>query len=67
MSGENQRNERAMGQPEAINVPRQADARGAESELGGTRGAILILEDEASDAELAQRLLGARALGSSPS
>jgi DNA-binding NtrC family response regulator len=69
MSGEQQRNEQETGQPEAITVPRQADAetaavpRQADAETAaaadspGRRARILILEDEAWDAELAQRLL----------
>lgn len=56
MSGEQQRNEPEAGQPEAITVPRQANAAGETGAAGrGTR--ILILEDEAWDATLAQRLL----------
>lgn len=57
MSGEQQRNEPGTGQPEAITVPRQADAEtGGEADSPG-RARILILEDEAWDAALAQRLL----------
>jgi DNA-binding NtrC family response regulator len=58
MSEEHQRNEPETGQPEAINVPRQADdqARG-EPDTAGRSARILILEDEAWDANLAQRLL----------
>jgi DNA-binding NtrC family response regulator len=57
MSGEQQRNEPGTGQPEAITVPRQANAetRGEADSAGRAR--ILILEDEAWDAALAQRLL----------
>jgi len=57
MSGEQQRNERGPGQPEAITVPKQANAetRGGADSAGRAR--ILILEDEAWDASLAQRLL----------
>ena len=63
MSGENQRNEPATGQPEVINVPRQADARpGGESDSAGRSVRILILEDNAWDAEVAQRLLGSAGL-----
>ena len=63
MSGENQRNEPATGQPEAISVPRQADARAAaEADSAGRSARILILEDEAWDAELAQRLLSSAGL-----
>jgi len=58
MSGEQQRNEPETGKPEAIAVPKQAvdQARG-EPDSAGRSARILILEDEAWDAELAQRLL----------
>lgn len=63
MSGENQRDQPETGQPETgqpetITVPAQANAV-TEGEAGsaGRRARILILEDEAWDAELAQRLL----------
>ena len=63
MSGEHQRNEPATGQPQAINVPQQADARTAgEADSAGRSVRILILEDEAWDAEVAQRLLGSAGL-----
>jgi DNA-binding NtrC family response regulator len=63
MNGEHQRNEPATGQPEAINVPRQADARaGGEADSAGRSVRILIVEDEAWDAEVAQRLLGSAGL-----
>ena len=63
MSGENQRNEQATAQPEAISVPRQADARAAaEADSAGRSVRIVILEDEAWDAEVAQRLLGGAGL-----
>ncbi len=58
MSVEHQRNEPQTGQPETVTVPRQANAEtrgGAHS--AGRSVHILILEDEAWDAELAQRLL----------
>ena len=58
MSGEQQRNEPEAGQPEPITVPKQANAEtagGADS--AGRSARILILEDEAWDAALAQRLL----------
>ena len=57
MSGEQQRNEPGTGQPEAITVPKQANAetRGEADPAGRAR--ILILEDEDWDAALAQRLL----------
>jgi DNA-binding NtrC family response regulator len=46
------------GQQETITVPAQADAvTGGEADSAGRRARILILEDEAWDAELAQRLL----------
>ena len=58
MSGERQHNEPETGQPEIIAVPRQADARtGGQADSAGRRVRILILEDEAWDAQLAQRLL----------
>ena len=57
MSGEQQRNEPGTGQPEAITVPKQANAEtGGEADSAG-RARILILEDEDWDAALAQRLL----------
>ena len=57
MSGQQQRNEPGTGQPEAIAVPKQANAEtGGEADSAG-RARILILEDEAWDAALAQRLL----------
>src|ERR1700723_3103105 len=58
MSDEQQRNEPETGQPETITVPRQANAEtGGEADSAGRSARILILEDEAWDAELAQRLL----------
>jgi DNA-binding NtrC family response regulator len=58
MSDEHQHDEPETGQPETITVPRQANAEtGAEADSAGRTGRILILEDEAWDAELAQRLL----------
>src|SRR5712691_13117497 len=58
MSGEHQRDEPETGPPEPINVPRQADAEtGGAADSAGRSARILILEDEAWDAELAQRLL----------
>jgi DNA-binding NtrC family response regulator len=57
MSGEQQRNEPGTGQPEAITVPKQANAEiGGQADPAG-RARILILEDEDWDAALAQRLL----------
>ncbi len=58
MSGEQQRDEPETGQPEAISVPRQANDRSRGEAGSAERSArILILEDEAWDANLAQRLL----------
>jgi DNA-binding NtrC family response regulator len=58
MSEEHQRNEPETGQPETITVPKQANAEtGGGADSAGRRARILILEDEAWDAELAQRLL----------
>ena len=58
MSGEQQRNEPGTGQPEAITVPKQANAEtGGEADSAGLSARILILEDEDWDAALAQRLL----------
>jgi len=58
MSGKQQRNEPRTGQPEAITVPKQANAEtGGEADSAGPSARILILEDEAWDAALAQRLL----------
>jgi DNA-binding NtrC family response regulator len=63
MSGEQQRNEPETGQPETITVPRQAnDETGGEADSAGRSARILILEDEAWDAELAQRLLASAGL-----
>jgi DNA-binding NtrC family response regulator len=53
MSDEHRRDE-----PEPITVPAQANAvTAADADSAGRRARILILEDEAWDAELAQRLL----------
>jgi DNA-binding NtrC family response regulator len=58
MSGENQRSQQETGQPETITVPAQANAvTGGEAGSARRSARILILEDEAWDAELAQRLL----------
>jgi DNA-binding NtrC family response regulator len=58
MSDEQQRNKPEAGQPEAITVPKQANAETAgEADSAGRSARILILEDEAWDAALAQRLL----------
>jgi DNA-binding NtrC family response regulator len=58
MSGEHQRDEPGTGQPETITVPAQANAVTAgQADSAGRSARILILEDEAWDAELAQRLL----------
>jgi DNA-binding NtrC family response regulator len=58
MSGEHQRGEPETGQPETIAVPAQASAvTGGGAYSAGRSTRILIVEDEAWDAELAQRLL----------
>jgi DNA-binding NtrC family response regulator len=58
MSGEQQPNEPETGQSEAITVPKQAnDPSRSEADSAGRSARILILEDEAWDANLAQRLL----------
>jgi DNA-binding NtrC family response regulator len=58
MSEEHQRNEPETGQPETITVPKQANAEtGGGADSAGRSERILILEDEAWDAALAQRLL----------
>jgi len=58
MSEEHQRNEPETGQPETITVPKQANAEtGGDADSAGRSVRILILEDEAWDAALAQRLL----------
>jgi CheY-like chemotaxis protein len=63
MSGEHQHDQQETGQPETgqpetITVPAQANAATAGQAGSARRPArILILEDEAWDAELAQRLL----------
>jgi DNA-binding NtrC family response regulator len=64
MSGEHQHGEPETGQPDTITVPRQANAEaGGEAADSAVRSArILILEDEAWDAELAQRLLASAGL-----
>ena len=57
MSGEQQPNEPETGQPEP-SVPEPANDRsGGEANPAGRSARILILEDEAWDANLAQRLL----------
>ena len=58
MSGEHQRDELETSQPETITVPAQANAVTAgQADTPGRHARILILEDEAWDAALAQRLL----------
>jgi DNA-binding NtrC family response regulator len=58
VSGEQQHKKPETGQPEAITIPAQANAETAgEARSAGSSARILILEDEAWDAELAQRLL----------
>jgi DNA-binding NtrC family response regulator len=63
MSGEHQHNEPETGQPETISVPMQSSVVTAgEAGPAGRSARILILEDEAWDAELAQRLLASAGL-----
>ena len=58
MSETHRRDEPETGQPEPITVPKQANAEtGGGAHSAGRSVRILILEDEAWDAELAQRLL----------
>ena len=57
MSGEQQRNEPETGQSEEITVPKQANAEAGGGAHPARRARILILEDAAWDAALAQRLL----------
>ncbi len=58
MSEEHQRNEPETAQPETITVPKQANAEtGGGADSAGRSARILILEDEAWDAEMAQRIL----------
>jgi DNA-binding NtrC family response regulator len=58
VSDEPQRDQPEPGQPETITIPAQATAATAsEATSAGRHARILILEDEAWDAELAQRLL----------
>jgi DNA-binding NtrC family response regulator len=58
MSGEHRHNEPETGQPETISVPMQSSVVTAgEAGPAGRSARILILEDEAWDAALAQRLL----------
>jgi len=58
MSDQQQRNEPEAGQPEPITIPKQANAEtGGGADSAGRSARILILEDEAWDAALAQRLL----------
>src|ERR1700691_23467 len=62
-SGEHRIVEPETGQPETITVPKQANAETGGEAGSAVRGArILILEDEAWDAELAQRLLASAGL-----
>jgi DNA-binding NtrC family response regulator len=63
MSAEHQDGEPEPGQPDTMTVPRQANAEtGGEADSAGPSKRILILEDEAWDAELAQRLLAGAGL-----
>ena len=58
MSETHRRDEPETGQPETITVPKQANAEtGGGARSAGRSVRILIVEDEAWDAELAQRLL----------
>ena len=57
MSSEQQRNEPDTGQPEEVTVPKQANAETGGGAYPARRARILILEDAAWDAALAQRLL----------
>jgi DNA-binding NtrC family response regulator len=58
MSDERHHGEPETGQPDTMTVPRQANAEtGGEANSAGPSKRILILEDEAWDAALAQRLL----------
>ena len=64
MSGEHQRNEPETSEPEATTGPRQANILpGDSADSAGRKARILIVEDEAWDAELAQRLLTSAGLG----
>jgi len=63
MSDERHHGEPETGQPDTMTVPRQANAEtGGEADSAGPSKRILILEDEAWDAELAQRLLAGAGL-----
>ena len=63
MSDERHHGEPETGQPDTMTVPRQANAEtGGEADSAGRSARILILEDEAWDAELAQRLLAGAGL-----
>ena len=63
MSDERHHGEPETGQPDTMTVPRQANAEtGGEANSAGPSKRILILEDEAWDAELAQRLLAGAGL-----
>jgi DNA-binding NtrC family response regulator len=63
MGGEHQHNEPETDQPETISVPMQSNVVTAgEAGPAGRSARILILEDEAWDAELAQRLLASAGL-----
>jgi DNA-binding NtrC family response regulator len=64
MSGEHQRNEPETGEPEATTGPGQTNILpGDSTDSAGRKARILIVEDEAWDAELAQRLLTSAGLG----
>ena len=58
MSDEQHRNEPEVAEPEPITIPKQANSEtGGGADSAGRSARILILEDEAWDAALAQRLL----------
>jgi DNA-binding NtrC family response regulator len=62
-TGQPETSQPETGQPETITVPRQANAEtGGKADSAGGSARILILEDEAWDAELAQRLLAGAGL-----
>jgi DNA-binding NtrC family response regulator len=64
MSGEHQRSEPGAGEPEAAMGQGQGNAvPGDGPDSAGRKARILIVEDEAWDAELAQRLLTGAGLG----
>jgi DNA-binding NtrC family response regulator len=63
MGSEQQRDEPGAGPPGPVTVPAQANAEtSVEANPAGRKARLLILEDEAWDAELAQRLLSSGGL-----